>query len=583
MNSSETLEYYDRNAPDLIERYNSAEMSAVHRLLERYISRSSNILDIGFGSGRDLLYFGSRGATGWGIDGSQVFVNRFKEEQPSMKERLFYSVLPALTLPNSLLGFFDIIFSIATWMHLPKEEHFEAILNIKKFIKPGGSVILSYSTTPRGNDPRFFEEVSPEKTALLFESFGFALIETTTTEDGLARDSIEWVTQVFKLEESSKKGIDQIESILAQDAKDTTYKFALLKAFSEIATSPLNRFAEFREGYVHFPIALIAEKWICSYWKLMDTNILIPQKKGGEQNKKLAFRNILEDTIHYYREHRNCTNPYYEFYSDIQNGLTKGSPEYDLGRELFNSIVKTIIVGPVTFSGGSFDDTDFFVLGEGAKSFSKRNHHLNPQTLIESCTTVGIKQSAYHELYRYGSWINDSITLRWAKFTEKLMAQSGQSESLGEIISLLSQDFVHERETALARKIYDQYCNENGGYLQSVWSTKNITSYEVDHMLPYSVYANNDLWNLLPASRSENNAKRDALVSTDLLRKQRNTIIGYWEYVKDQTENKFDQELYKTFNIDPININWKDLLLGAICEQIEITASMRGLKRWSIG
>jgi len=135
------------------------------------------VLDIGFGSGRDLLYLEGKGVTGWGVDGSSEFVSRLKIAQPGMKERLYHSVLPVLALPDSLQGFFDVIFSIAAWMHLPKEEHFEAILNIKKFLKPGGTVILSYSTIPRENDPRFFEEVSPEKTALLFESFGFSLCE----------------------------------------------------------------------------------------------------------------------------------------------------------------------------------------------------------------------------------------------------------------------------------------------------------------------------------------------------------------------------------------------------------------------
>lgn len=313
----------------------------------------------------------------------------------------------------------------------------------------------------------------------------------------------------------------------------------------------------------------------------MDTDRLIPQKKGGELNKKLAFRNTLENTIAHYRNNRNRTNPYYEFWSDFQNGLTKDTAEYELIRQLFNSIISTIIKGPVTFSGSSFDDTDFFVLGDGKQSFSKSHSRLTPQNLIESCATIDIKQSAYNELYRYGSWISDSITLRWAKFTEKLMSQSGQSEALGNIISLLSQDFVHERETAFARKVYDRYHKEFG-YLKSVWSARNIAEYEVDHVLPYAIYANNDLWNLLPASRCENNAKRDALVSTDLLKLQRHTIIEYWEYMQEQTANRFDQELYKTFNIDPISTNWKDLLLGAVCEQIEVMASMRGLKRWPL-
>lgn len=576
-----TIKFYDQNADQLSQKYDIANMDEVHNLLNRYISINQNVLDLGFGSGRDLIYLNKKNIQTWGIDGSLAFVERFKKHYPSLEDRVFHSILPSLTLSEKFNSFFDVMFSIATWMHIPKEEHFEVILKLKQYLKSGGIVVLSYSISPRENDPRFFEDLEPEKVALLFESFGFKLIESIINKDGLDRESILWVTQVFKLAASSEKGIDQIESILSQDSKDTTYKYALLKAFSEISSSPLNRFANFSNDYVFFPIGLIAEKWIEMYWKIVDSNVFIPQKKGGEKTKKLAFRNDLENVIKYYRDNKNRTNPYYEFWSDYQKGVSKGSVEYDLILSLFNTIVNTIIVGPVTFSGTSFDDTNFFILGNGAKTFSRRNDEINAKNLLESCTTIGIKRSAYHELYRYGSWISDSIILRWAKFTEKLMLQSGHNESLGEIISLLTADYIHERETTFARKVYDNY-QKDFGNLKSVWSAKSLSSYEVDHMMPYSVYYNNDLWNLLPASRSENNAKRDALVSTNLIKIRRNEIIEYWEYMQKQAESKFNNEVYKTLNIDPLGKSWKELMLSAVSEQIEITASIRGLKRWSI-
>ena len=577
----DTIDYYNKNASRLYERYNSADMRKVHKIIDKHTSSSDKVLDIGFGSGRDLLHLKRRGITGWGIDGSESFVNIFKSEYQSFNDRIFQSILPSLDLDKEFKEFFSVIYSIATWMHLPKEEHFEAILNIKEYLKPGGKVIISYSTTPRDDDPRYFEDINPEKLSLLFETFGFNLLESSTSEDGLDRDDIVWVTQVYQYTDLSKKGIDQIESILSQDSKDSTYKFALLKSFSQIASSPLNRFAEFKDGYVFFPIGMIVEKWIESYWKLMDSDTFIPQRNAeGTSGKKLAFRKTLEDTIKVYTS-KNITNPYHTFYNDFQKGISNTAAEYNTVRELVNSIINTVINGPVKYSGSSFDDQSFFVVGSGAKSFSKKNLSINPKSLIECCTTIGVKQSAYHELYRYGSWIEDSITLRWARFTEKLSSNNGSNILSGEIVTLLSKDFVVQRDTQFARKVYDNY-KKDYGELKSVWSSNKISTYEVDHVIPYSIYSNNDLWNLLPASKNENRSKSDMLVSTELINKQKNQIITYWEYMKENATDRFEHEVYSSFNLDPISNSWKDKLILAISEQLEITSSIRGLKRWSV-
>ncbi|QOP41471.1 class I SAM-dependent methyltransferase [Sulfurimonas marina] len=578
---SNTLDYYNKNASNLYERYNSADMTKVHKVLDKHINGSDKVLDIGFGSGRDLLHLKRRGITGWGVDGSKSFINLFTADYQSFKERIFHSVLPSLNLSDEFKEFFSVIYSIATWMHLPKEEHFEAILNIKKYLKPGGKVIISYSITTRENDPRYFEDINQEQLSLLFETFGFSLVETTTSADGLGRNNITWITQVFQYTDISKKGIDQIESILSQDSKDSTYKFALLRSFAQIASSPLNRFASFKEGYVFFPIGMIVEKWIEAYWKLMENTTFIPQRNGEEKSaKKLAFRKTLENAIDTYNT-KNKNNSYYSFYNEFQNGIASNTEEYDIVRNLVNTIINTIISGPVKYSGSSFDDQSFFIVGNGAKSFPKKNLSINPKSLIDSCTTIGIKQDAYYELYRYGSWIEDSITLRWARFTENLSKISGSNISSGDIVTLLSKDYEVKRDTQLARKIYDKYKKEHGE-LRSVWSSDKISSYEVDHVLPYSIYSNNDLWNLLPASKQENNTKSDKLVSSELLHKQKNQIITYWEYVKDNAPDRFEHEIYSSFNLDPISESWKDKLILAVSEQLEITSSIRGLKRWSI-
>ena len=81
--TSSTITYYDSRVDELIERYDSADMSELHTVFDRYIQPGQKVLDIGFGSGRDMLYLKGKGVDIFGIDASEAFVRHFKEWQPS--------------------------------------------------------------------------------------------------------------------------------------------------------------------------------------------------------------------------------------------------------------------------------------------------------------------------------------------------------------------------------------------------------------------------------------------------------------------------------------------------------------------
>jgi len=51
-----TTEFYNTNALQLIDRYENADMSLLHQVFLQYLPTGSKVLDIGFGSGRDLEF-----------------------------------------------------------------------------------------------------------------------------------------------------------------------------------------------------------------------------------------------------------------------------------------------------------------------------------------------------------------------------------------------------------------------------------------------------------------------------------------------------------------------------------------------
>ena len=153
---NKTQTYYNQNHKGLIERYNLATPTPLHNLFDQYIQKSHKVLDIGFGSGRDLKYIRALGAECWGVDSTQGFVEALKRDS-YFKERLFCAKLPILDLKIDVK--FDVIVSIAVIMHLREDELRVWVEDVKNYLAEGGKVIVSYSVTPREDDERFFEDL----------------------------------------------------------------------------------------------------------------------------------------------------------------------------------------------------------------------------------------------------------------------------------------------------------------------------------------------------------------------------------------------------------------------------------------
>lgn len=192
---NKTSNYYQKNYKTLIKRYNSVILSSLNQLFTQYIKKEDKVLDIGFGSGRDLRYIRTLGAECYGVDSCQGFIDNLAEDG-SFKERLFCAKLPILGLD---MGFkFDVVVSIAVIMHLSKDEIKVWIEDLKSYLSIGARVIVSYSTTARTNDERFFEDLGDGVVEQLFAECGFRLIEEVCSFDGLQRD-IEWRSGVYLL------------------------------------------------------------------------------------------------------------------------------------------------------------------------------------------------------------------------------------------------------------------------------------------------------------------------------------------------------------------------------------------------
>ena len=172
-------------------------------------------------------------------------------------------------------------------------------------------------------------------------------------------------------------------------------------------------------------------------------------------------------------------------------------------------------------------------------------------------------------------WILDALILRWAELTARL---SRDVISPSEVIDLLLVNPLPEREVSLARSIYRDLES-----VECVWSGKITKDFDIDHVIPFSFWRNNDLWNLMPSQPRLNLQKKDKLPSHDLLIRWKDAIIYYWQILREKSEPRFDFETGKILGKEKRYFsNWELPLFSALAEAVEVTALQRGCERWEI-
>ena len=551
-----TADYYNENADDIFSRYESVS-GGISDYFQESFPKPAKILDIGCGSGRDLITLLNMGHDAYGIEPSDNLRSLAIENHPELRGRITSGSLPDPGTPYD--GNFEGIVCSAVLMHLPKEQIFDTAYSINRLLKHKGRVLISIPLQRHGLDEsrrdekgRLFSDLSADHLELIFARIGFTPIQRWENIDSLGREGFSWVT--ILLEKSTKnilRPLDKIESVLNRDKKDATYKFALLRALAELAMTSFHKAQWLENGKVAISVDDIVEKWIYYYWPILESETFIPQKNGEKSDcgRPIAFRKSLSELITSYKN----TGSLNAFNLELRNkGLIKD--KLALFNNAKKSIRNTIIKGPVTYSGGSLPSGRLFEYDKKLKC-------------------ILLDTDIWKEFSLMSHWIVDALILRWSEFTSTLSKKEIQPST---VIDLLLTVPDPERDVKGAKDIYKKektlYC---------VWTNSALKEYDIDHVIPYSLWKNNDLWNLMPSRRDINNRKRDKIPTSALIRRQKDSIIYYWQLLKSKSENRFIYETEKLCGTSIFKkINWENELFYVFLDSIEATANQRGCERW---
>jgi hypothetical protein len=182
----------------------------------------------------------------------------------------------------------------------------------------------------------------------------------------------------------------------------------------------------------------------------------------------------------------------------------------------------------------------------------------------------------WRELSLLGHWIADAVVLRWAELTERFSRRQGIHA--GEVLPLLLARAEPERGTHLARQVFAAR-----GVDRCAWSGRKLAGvFAVDHVIPFSLWGNNDLWNLMPAHPKVNGEKSDRLPAGELLVARRASITENWQLLRDALPEPFGKQAAHLVGRAPRgSFDWESELFMRLREAVELTALQRGIERWT--
>ena len=364
-----------------------------------------------------------------------------------------------------------------------------------------------------------------------------------------------------------------INKIIERESKSSTYKFALLRGTIELIqeNSP---YIQFHEDKVVIPLGLLMEKWLLYYFPLFANPARIKQISSSPQ---LAIEPHFLRLIDFYKSHGGFS----AFANDIRyKGI---APEFlPHFSELSLELARTIIRMPMYYLGQSLHGTHNAIFQMAQPVAARKGKQIpNKQALIDHFGTFSIPVAYYEGFRLFGSFINgqDSILMKWALLSE---AFTGPPMDAATVLGNLLQSPTSKREVQVSKKVFEEHVRQFGP-LHCVWTGRKVGAFVIDHVIPYAIWRNNDLWNLLPTSDTINKAKRDSIPSPDLIESRKDCILDYWDLLKRKNESQFHAEIKVALLGDDDKTDWKTVAINRLKSTSQYLIDKRGFAEWNHG
>jgi HNH endonuclease len=377
-----------------------------------------------------------------------------------------------------------------------------------------------------------------------------------------------------------------ISTILKHDTKITSYKIALLRAINDVVLS----FPDLRsyQKDVAIPLRVLAQYWVAYYWAFVNPVAPILQGQRATLNNQLrndmSFRPQLTQLRHEWEQIINGTSSQGDGFFLINE--LRVQRKYQTYPQSLHQTYKRAIASisqaiemPVKYAG-----IGHWTVFAKPTQFNSCHQVVSIPGTQASDKCLIIKADLWQTFQEMSLWIEALCIHEWCLFTELVQQENNQRVNRGFIYMLLTDRPDNRRPLTWERNQVDLLLLEGEEFV-CPWTQKLITShirYDLDHILPVSLYPINELWNLVPADPNFNShVKRDRLPSQERLQEAQPYFeLAYHHYGKSKSLSvALREDVIIRFSTVSGNVT-PGVLAVAVVDFINIVAESRNLARF---
>jgi SAM-dependent methyltransferase len=189
------MNYYDAHFKEYVDGTVDCDMSFQYNFFEKYLNKNAKtILDIGFGSCRDMLHFSNMKFEVYGIDPTKSFYD-------NALKKGFNNVFCFSAQEISFVDLFDGIWACASLLHVKKEELNDVFKKCEKSLKKNGVMYCSfkYGEFSYFRDDRYFIDLTEESIKEYLTNTNLIIIDTCLSFDVRPeRKDEKWLNVILK-------------------------------------------------------------------------------------------------------------------------------------------------------------------------------------------------------------------------------------------------------------------------------------------------------------------------------------------------------------------------------------------------
>lgn len=553
---------YSNRAHHFFSQYQQLAFDDVHQSwLHHLPDHPGFALDVGAGSGRDATALAERAWEVIAVEPATELRRLGEQATEKLAVQWLDDSLPELTRVRAQSYRFDLILVSAVWMHIPPNQRQRAFRLLTELLAPNGTLVITLRHGP-GDGERTFYETSRQELEGLARNRALIPLSTpeATERDRMGRDTVSWETCVFRLPDDGTGSLPLLRHIIVNDDKSSSYKLGLLRTLTRIADGLPGMVIRRTDEWVDIPLGLVGLYWI----KLYQPLILHHHLRQAPGNRGYGFAGK-------------------DFYAlqnvsplDMRPGQRLNA---ELGPTLLRAIkdaVQNILKNPAHFTTWPGTTRPVFDADPQRTRIRKEPVILSRDVLAEF-GTFRIPALLWDCFSRFACWLEPAIIHEWSQ-----LMQSYEARYTTDIFMTALQWQENKRDTSEVRNIVDA-CLQQQQKIHCVWSQRRLQKrhFEIDHCFPWSRWANNDLWNLMPATVQANAAKSEKLPAASLLKTAKPDILEWWDtaFFGTDYERRFLTEAQAALPVAGEKPNAEVLFEGMVHQRMRLRMNQQ-LAEW---